>query len=157
LEDGEVATVENGDGRIFIPKLFDNIIEDNLNLNQMQTNSSTAQFDFASSMKYMEGASIIPKGRVLIICYHLPVEIFRTENYERPFTVNWAESLIAKSKNSISSKTDTLWFGTISVPGPEPTLSEIEYLKMKLKEISCYPIFLDSKRNKSGNVGGIVL
>lgn len=71
------------------------------------------------------------KGRLILVCYHLPVIINRTSSPERPFEAIWAESLIAKTKESISSELPTIWVGTISMSLKNLTHEEKEYITGK--------------------------
>lgn len=83
-------------------------------------------------------------GKLFIVCYHLPVLVKRQNNQNEPFSITWAESLIARSSSSsVSTNVDTFWMGTISVSGDKPNESEKEYLVNKLKMMNCIPIFLD--------------
>lgn len=52
------------------------------------------------------------KGQSLLItCYHLPVVLQRKDSPEEPFEVTWAESIIAKSDDSVSNSMPTHWIG----------------------------------------------
>ena len=92
-------------------------------------------------------------SRVIIVCYHLPIHITRSDDPLNPFIVDWSESLIAKSKNSISSTTDTCWFGTASVPGAPLTPAEQELLTATLLNINCHPVYLDSDTARKAYLG----
>lgn len=83
------------------------------------------------------------KGRLFLVCYHLPVVIKRTSNPEKPFDITWAESLIAKTAGSVSGSITTMWFGTISISLKDLSPSEHEYLSSVLTEMNCIPVFLD--------------
>ena len=58
----------------------------------------------------MHGAASTQK--LLIVCYHLPVSIRRIKgDVSRPFSCEWAESLISKTEGSVSVEHDTWWIG----------------------------------------------
>lgn len=84
-------------------------------------------------------------SRLLIVCYHLPVSIKRTNKAENPFEITWAESIIAKTLGSVSGNVPTFWFGTISVSIKDVSDVEKEALTNMLKQMNCIPIFLDDE------------
>lgn len=96
--------------------------------------------------------------RLLIVCYHLPLKV--TINAEetnssgqyKPFTITWAESLIAKSTDSVSNTMKTKWIGTVSV-GKEMTEREKSWLMAELDTMDCIPIFLSKEVARSAYKG----
>lgn len=125
----------------------DVIIEDIFESNHTHGTENDSEADLLSKIqeyKNIGDAQSIAstKSRLIIACYHLPVNITRSSNNDEPFTVAWSESLIAKSKNSVSMSRDTMWFGTVSVSGDPLTKEEENILKSVLKKINCYPIFI---------------
>lgn len=83
------------------------------------------------------------KGRLFLICYHLPVVIKSTMDPSAPFSVTWAESLIAKTRGSVSGSIQTIWIGTISLSLKELTEDEQKFLLNTLRSMNCIPVFLD--------------
>jgi trehalose-6-phosphate synthase/trehalose-6-phosphatase len=82
-------------------------------------------------------------GRLFLICYHLPVVIKATFDPSMPFQVTWAESLIAKTRGSVSGSIQTIWIGTISLSLKDVTEEEKNFLLNTLDSMSCIPVFLD--------------
>lgn len=85
-------------------------------------------------------------GRLFLVCYHLPVVIKRTSDPKTPFSITWSESLIAKSEDSsVSESLKTIWVGTVSVPGDDPSPAELVLLVDLLNQMNCKAIFLDKQ------------
>jgi hypothetical protein len=60
-----------------------------------------------------------------------------------PFVVSWAESIIAKTSNSVSLSLHTIWVGTISISLSNLSAEERQYLQDTLQAMDCVPVFLD--------------
>jgi trehalose 6-phosphate synthase/phosphatase len=159
IEGGAVKAFENrSEARSFIPNDYDVILEDVLTPENLDTSVADSESDLLAEIDRLKGittadpkfldqimSEFVKGRRLLIVCYHLPVSIARTNNPEAPFAIDWSESLIAKSsKGSVSGSMETYWVGTCKVPGAAPTEAEMNYLLGKLKEMFCVPIFLEA-------------
>ena len=109
---------------------------------------SFSTMSLSSNIQQKKKMDTVPLN-LFIVCYHLPVTITvnksdttGTGEY-RPFEITWAESLIAKSENSVASAMQTTWIGTISV-GKNITASEKEWLVQALSAMNCIAVFLDA-------------
>lgn len=80
--------------------LHGHINHDNSHHNVSAPSSANNNTDGVESFPVTEE---LVDGKLVIVCYHLPVIITRNNNNAEPFSVTWAESLIAKSKDSVSS------------------------------------------------------
>jgi trehalose 6-phosphate synthase/phosphatase len=115
-----------------------------------QHNSAGAGNDLDGSIHSFSVLNQMKKEtqKLWITCYHLPVNINRTtigNDNDTPFTAEWADSLIAKTDNSISLFTDVNWIGTCKVPDPQPTEEEQKQLVILLGSMNCHAIFLDDE------------
>ena len=134
-----------------MPSDVDTIIEETFNsspshLEGSHKDSEANLLEGMKALKEVHGvgdSTSTSSNRLILVCYHLPVEVRKTGNPDKPFDIEWAESLIAKTEGSISESRQTLWFGTLSIRGEKPTQSEINYLVGELQKMNCYPIFLD--------------
>ena len=88
-----------------------------------------------------------------LLCYHLPVDVARTGDPYRPFSVSWNDSLIAKTEGSVSGAIPTFWIGTVTVPSSKITEEEVTVLTDLLKSMSCIPIFLDKELSDNAYCG----
>jgi len=113
-----------------------------------------------NSNKYVDNyLPTTTSNRLIIPCYHLPVKIQRITNDEElrlnnnsPFKIFWAESLIAKSSNSVSESISTFWIGTVSLP--EGTKAEeVVILQNMLSTMNCIPVFIDANIAKDAYHG----
>jgi len=146
--------------RSFTPMALDEEIEDEFSIAKAD---SDAELTLLKEIKDLcDSSDTIPDfiqqnstpfpslGKLFLICYHLPINIKRIDpsssKYSKkcPFEIEWAESLIAKSNNSISNDLDTYWIGTISVPSPAPTDEEMEIITALLAELKCIPVHLEA-------------
>ena len=84
-------------------------------------------------------------SRLFLICYHLPVNIKRTNKPNEPFEASWAESLIAKTQGSVSGSIKTIWIGTVNMSVRDLTAEEKEYLRTMLANMDCIPVFIDDE------------
>lgn len=83
--------------------------------------------------------------RLFLVCYHLPVEIRRTGDPDKPFEVTWSDSLISRSADSsVSMSLQTTWIGTVSVAESELAPAERAFLLQTLEDMHCIPVFLDA-------------
>lgn len=165
VEDGVIHGYES----IMMPRVVqlneaDMIVEDEFNIQSMENSEKNA-----IDPETMEYASIKRRGselegnvwmnlaarnsRLLIVCYHLPVSIKRTQNEDRPFEVTWAESLIAKTNGSVAAHVPTFWFGTVSVSIKDVTDAEKAALTNLLWEMNCIPVFLDDDEEMKAYAG----
>jgi trehalose 6-phosphate synthase/phosphatase len=156
VEIGEFKTYEKCENRIFIPEKTDNFVEDHFIIEEIEV-SRDSELELFQEMKVLTATpteeskvdltEIATGSRLIIVCYHLPVLVKRNiGNAAEPFTITWAESLIAKSSNnSVSSSFDTHWMGTMSVPGEAPNEDEMKFLLKALNDMNCHPIFVDSE------------
>lgn len=109
--------------------------------------TSFSNMSLTSKVQQKKVADAVPL-KLFIVCYHLPVTITinmsdTTANGEyRPFEITWAESLIAKSENSVASAMLTTWIGTISV-GKDISAPEKQWLVETLAAMNCIAVFLE--------------
>lgn len=82
-------------------------------------------------------------SRLFLICYHLPVNLKRTNRPHEPFEASWAESLIAKSAGSVSGSIKTIWIGTVNVSVSDLSPEEKDFIIVLLRNMDCIPVFLD--------------
>lgn len=141
--------------RYFIPEELDVFREDEFDLNSLEgISGGSAEEDLLEQLKQLtKGSSNVALGlsdkvrasRLFFICYHLPVSITRSNSRNEPFEVTWADSLIAKSRNSVSQSMKTMWVGTISVNRKTLSTEQEIFLLEKLRSMDCIPIFLDDE------------
>ena len=109
--------------------------------------SSFSNMSLSGKIQEKVKADAVPLN-LFIVCYHLPVTITVNQSDTtasgeyRPFEITWAESLIAKSENSVASAMNTMWIGTISV-GKDLTAREKQWLVQTLSAMNCIAVFLE--------------
>jgi trehalose 6-phosphate synthase/phosphatase len=150
IEAGKVKLFEKREKRLLFPKDFEveaadecpveSLIETPVEDLEM---SLTAKLRKRAESRGEEHEELTHFKRIILICYHLPIEITRTKDPSAPFSITWAESLIAKSvKHSITASMEVRWIGTMPYVGPT-TPAEDEYLRTALASMNCTPIFFD--------------
>jgi trehalose 6-phosphate synthase/phosphatase len=158
VEGGAMKSFEMRDfPRIIVPSSIDTIVEDVLIPSSLEPTSADSEVDLLAEIERLKSTTITDtktldgvlqeelNKRLIIVCYHLPVTIERTGRAEAPFTINWSDSLIAKSsKDSVSGSLPTYWMGTCKVPGAKPTEAEMAFLLKVLEDMYCLPIFLEA-------------
>lgn len=98
-------------------------------------------------------SSPIPQPRpegLFLICYHLPVSVSK-DPATNAWKCLWKNSLIAKSEGSVSNSVPTFWVGGLQLP--EATEAEKEELRLVLKEMNCFPIFIPSETHSNHYLG----
>lgn len=157
VEGGKVRAFERTDRRSLLPSDIDTVVEDDFIPTHLEGQGQDSEVNLLNEISDITGdrsqkqsKTNTSTSRVIIVCYHLPVIVERTGDTRKPFTVIWSESLIAKSKGSISNTRETVWFGSLSVPGDAPTQSEISFLTTALKAMNCFPVFLDEVGKAKG-------
>ncbi len=165
IEGGQMKGCEKTDlPRYFIPEDLDINREDEMNLNSIEgVSGGDVETDLLEQLKILTkvpstveaglSQNLQKNSRLFFICYHLPVTITRTENRNEPFKVVWAESLIARSENSVSQSMKTMWVGTISMNHKTLSSFEQQYLIEKLRSMDCIPVFLDQEIANSAYQG----
>eukprot|EP01038_Epipyxis_sp_PR26KG_P011996 gene11996-16059_t len=131
----------------------DILIEDELKLVDLQGSGKDSEMDLLEEVKILTRLAepvnnellSLRQGRLILVCYHLPVIVKRTGRANEPFEVSWAESLIAKSSGSISNSIQTMWMGTVSYGSSSITPAEKEYLDNVLRGMDCIPIYLEEE------------
>ncbi len=143
--------------RYFIPEDLDIFREDEFQLNSVEgvSGGGDAESDLLEQLKNLtKVTSNVEVGlehyakrssRLFFNCYHLPVNIRRTNRPNEPFEVTWGESLIAKSENSVAHTMKTMWVGTISIDHKKLSSQEQQFLIEKLRAMDCIPVFLDDE------------
>ena len=158
VEGGYCRSFEVGKHRSFTPTQSDCVIEDiveNLktsksgseNIGNRNRANSSINSDFNSFENLEHKVELPLDAKIFIVCFHLPIKIFRTGDPDNPFHVTWSESLIAKTPDSVSNRNDTAWVGTVSVPGGNDSITEDEKMKLTgvLSHMKCHPIFIDEE------------
>ncbi len=156
VEGGSVRAFERvQEMRLMRPNEMDTYVEDTFNPLRLEGSGLDHEQDLLQEMQRLTSQKSTtsldgsgPGGigvsqKLYIVCYHLPVRIRRTGDPSRPFEMSWAESLIAKSEQSVSEEVNVVWVGTCSVPEPKPTNEEMQALLEILGEKHCVPIFAD--------------
>jgi trehalose 6-phosphate synthase/phosphatase len=152
IEGGRVKLFEKRDKRTLQPKDFDTEIVDDCPIETfVETPSEENDMSLPAQLRkraesYCEQPDVLSFfKRVILVCYHLPIEIARTNDPKSPFRITWAESLIAKSgSGSISGPLDVYWVGTMPHVS-NLTTDENDILRQQLKEMKCIPIFFDER------------
>jgi trehalose 6-phosphate synthase/phosphatase len=144
IEGGTVTEKENVNPRLKIPEEEDVVLEDEFILQETEKKDF---FEDSSLKRKGNDTDKKPVGstitKLFLVCYHLPVVITRSSNEEKPFEIEWAESLLARSKGSISTSIKTMWIGTISIRDLTP--NEKAVVTMLLRNMDCIPVFLDDE------------
>jgi trehalose 6-phosphate synthase/phosphatase len=165
VEGGNVRSFERLDSvRTLRPDAFDYYVEDVFNPLRLESSAFDSEANLLQEMQKlttsnnsldtsMHDSSVHSvggrdSGRLLITCFHLPLKLTRTDNKEVPFEATWAESLIAKTDNSVSNEKETLWFGTLTIPEPAPTEEELAFLRNLCTEMKCIPVLVDEETKK---------
>jgi trehalose 6-phosphate synthase/phosphatase len=158
IEDGQVKAKEHvSNPRLLIPEEEDLVVEDEFRINETESKdvldeSSSARYKAESEkvdIRKVVGSTI---SKLFIVCYHLPVVISRTNHPDKPFDIEWAESLIARSaQGSISNNVKTIWIGTISIKDLTP--AEKGVVTVLLRNMDCIPVFLDDQIASSAYYG----
>eukprot|EP01035_Chromulina_nebulosa_P021288 gene21288-27582_t len=158
---------ERGIYRVLSADMSDNLIDDTFDLTQLDLKiylpdylvTAPVYSSVVSSVdlvvdNVVDNVDSAERPRLIIVCYHLPILIKRnpTDSSEA-FSISWAESLIAKSDQSISNSLTTYWLGTMSVPGPVVTDDELADLTERLKLMNCIPIFLPAELSRNAYHG----
>lgn len=157
LEAGVVKAFEKIDQpRIVVTEELDNIVEDELSLQSLENSNQDSEMQLFDEIVRMKrrgsehdrlfDLSILSHGqRLFLVCYHLPIEVHRSSDSNALFTVNWTDSLIAKSRDSIANDARTQWMGTVSVGHLKLVEGEMEALTEILQKMDCIPVFLDDE------------
>jgi hypothetical protein len=133
VEGGFCKSFEPGACRSMTATEFETVVEDTLTHFYTTSQGHDSEVDLMNEMHLLTANSGQQDmdniralgGRLIIVCYHLPVKVTRTDTGS--FKVVWAESLIAQSKDdSIARDTKTSWVGTLSVPGGNANMAEAE-------------------------------
>lgn len=156
VEGGNVRSFERLDSvRTLRPDTLDYHVEDNFNPLRLESSAFDSEANLLQEMQRLTSSnsldsslhdsvhSVGDMGRLFITCYHLPVKVSRTGNAEKPFEAFWAESLIAKTENSVAGERETFWIGTLSIPEPAPSDAEMTFLMKLVEEMNCIPILVD--------------
>ena len=159
IEGGKAKCFEQSPRKLNIKGTEDDvIIEDRFESNHINASENDSEADLL--MKIQEYKNIgdaqnvaVTKSRLVIACYHLPVKITRSNNKDEPFTVAWSESLIAKSKDSVSTTREVVWYGTVTVSGDPLTKDEENILRTILQKINCHPIFIAKELTDDAYLG----
>eukprot|EP00595_Chromulina_sp_UTEXLB2642_P002684 CAMPEP_0196762724 /NCGR_PEP_ID=MMETSP1095-20130614/2653_1 /TAXON_ID=96789 ORGANISM="Chromulina nebulosa, Strain UTEXLB2642" /NCGR_SAMPLE_ID=MMETSP1095 /ASSEMBLY_ACC=CAM_ASM_000446 /LENGTH=1168 /DNA_ID=CAMNT_0042114379 /DNA_START=78 /DNA_END=3584 /DNA_ORIENTATION=- len=160
-------TTDRGNYRVLSADMSDTLVDDTFDLTQLDLKAYLPDYlvtapvysNVASSQDLVDNKSIenvdSPETpRLIIVCYHLPILIKRNPiDSSETFSITWAESLIAKSDQSISTSLTTYWLGTMSVPGAVVTDDELADLTERLKLLNCIPIFLPSELSRNAYHG----
>jgi trehalose 6-phosphate synthase/phosphatase len=164
IEGGKCIAFENSPRILTMNDASDDVlVEDKFDIHSLDdvaTHSEAQLLKEIENLKNIHQKSVddmnhlkINDSKVIIVCYHLPVIITRTPNSDLPFSVEWAESLIAKSKNSVSTSVQTFWYGTVDISGQELSAFEETELRSILEEMNCYPIFIDREVTLNAYLG----
>lgn len=153
IEGGKVRAFESVEKRTVISNEIDSVVEDEFKPQQLAGGHKDSEANLFEEMKMLQGLHpdqavceiSSDSRRLILVCYHLPVKILRSEDIDTPFTLEWAESLIARTSGSIADSRDTQWVGTISAPGENLSSEEIEFLVAELAKMNCTPVFLDTE------------
>lgn len=119
VENGVFHAYESLDGmeREVRPQQVDVCVEDVYNPARARSSSdSEGAFiheDVEDANDPRKNAVAVKGQSLFITCYHLPVVVQRKNNEEEPFEVTWAESIIAKSEDSVSNSMSTHWIGLV--------------------------------------------
>jgi hypothetical protein len=115
MENGEFHSYESiTSDREVCPNQVDVCIEDDFSPAKMRSSSESDNTFSRITTEAVEkevGAYTAPGASLYIVCYHLPVVVTRTNKPNNPFEVTWAESLIAKSDESVADSMCTNWIG----------------------------------------------
>ena len=82
--------------------------------------------------------------RLLIVCFHLPLNISRDASAPGGWRVVWAESLIARTEDSVADSMSTTWVGTVFSDREQLlALSDDDRAQITelLEPLDCVPIF----------------
>ena len=153
VEGGVVRSFERLDTvRTLSPDTIDFVLEDNFNPMRLESSAFDSEANLLQEMQRLTNTGSLDSSlhdsihsvkdrdtsqRLFITCYHLPLKISRTDKPDSPFEVVWAESLIAKSEDSVSGEKETFWVGTLSIPDPAPSEAEMEILKKLVGAMNC--------------------
>ncbi len=159
VEGGVVRSFERLDTvRTLSPDTIDFVLEDNFNPMRLESSAFDSEANLLQEMQRLTNTGSLDSSlhdsihsvkdrdtsqRLFITCYHLPLKISRTDKPDSPFEVVWAESLIAKSEDSVSGEKETFWVGTLSIPDPAPSEAEMEILKKLVGAMNCIPVSVD--------------
>eukprot|EP01039_Chlorochromonas_danica_P010042 gene10042-11113_t len=155
IEGGKIKAQEQAlTPRVLVPEEAALVVEDEVAVDRLVgplTNTSADILEHSEGLKthtsegdfdWMTGPN--ENHRLFLVCYHLPVEIKRTDNPEQPFLVNWSESLIAKTEGSIAQNLKTTWIGTVPLNTDDLTAEERDVLLHILQQMNCVPVFLEA-------------
>ena len=147
IEGGKAQSFESSQRMLSLKVSDDIILEDKLDIHSISEAENDSEAELL--MKIQEYKNIgnsvnfaSTSSRLIIACYHLPVKIIRSDNKDVPFVVTWSESLISKSRSITAESRETVWFGTVDVPGEPLSIEEKTSLTTVLKQMNCYPIFI---------------
>jgi len=83
----------------------------------------------------------IPKKRIFLVCYHLPV-IISYDSVTGEYSAKFSESLLARTEQSgVSKLYEAHWVGTVSTMAK--TEEEKEDIRDVLKPMNCTPLFFE--------------
>ena len=163
FENGICKNFENLEiARSFSPDSSDCLLEDVLAIEDIVGTDVENEIELLNGLHAMNSPSKesgsskeSPKGdsKLYIICYHLPVTVRRNDDRPCSFTINWADSLISKSENSVATTLETFWMGTVTVPGAPLTANEIDALRAQLLLMNCIPVFISPEVAASAYLG----
>lgn len=152
VEGGSFRSFEHIEGcRTICPKELDLLVEETVILPQ-SVNATLSENDLSAAFEKLESkAPNIETAssfkRLFIVSNHLPVVIKRLDSEidaQLQFEVSWAESMLAKTENSMADSVETYWVGTVpSIDHASLTPVEKDALTAKLGELHCLPIYLD--------------
>ena len=134
--------------RLLIPTETDVVVEDSLVYPQLRDDSVKELELIAESKGIVPTKShelnktaldmlFSEKRKLFLVCFHLPI-VVRRGSQPLTFEIEWAESLIAKTSNSIAEKFKTYWVGTVNVPG-EPLTEVLLTIYTLLHSLSSPP------------------
>jgi len=152
MENGVYKAFENlVNPRSFVGNDHDALIEDIFHCENTETFAADSEIDLLNELEAMKEKketlsskeSPVNAGKLYIICYHLPVSVRRVEGQSKLFDITWSDSLIAKPMNDAEKvNLETVWIGTVHVPGPPLTPEETTVVVQLLKEMNCIPVFI---------------
>mmetsp|Transcript_2410 Transcript_2410/g.4333 ORF Transcript_2410/g.4333 Transcript_2410/m.4333 type:complete len:1177 (+) Transcript_2410:176-3706(+) len=165
IEGGISKAFESANVRTLTPDRVDMVVEETFNPQKLVGVGSDSEQNILEglseirsesnqSLKSME-SDFADGSTLFIACYHLPLTITRSAVDDSGFKVEWNHSLISSAGDlsKFSINMSTYWVGTVSVEGPELTVSEQECLTSKLTTFKCVPIFLSSEIVRDGYYG----
>ena len=153
MEGGSFLYYENCEkNRILNPTEFDVIVNDSFFSPAPPSNTNEVDDLVANYTSVIERGTaktpleaIAANNRLYLVCYHLPVSISRSNDPTVMFEVNWTDSILAKSENSVAQSLETLWIGTPQLDSIVPSITESErkVLTEILKKINCIPVYIE--------------